>query len=78
VVGTPSSKTPIDVTIRVNGKEVAKGRVPRMSEAFFSSNDAFDVGMDSYSPVSEAYYARRPFKFNGVIDRVLVKYLQAP
>lgn len=40
-----------------------------------TANDAFDVGMDSYSPVSEAYFDRKPFKFNGNIDKVHIKYL---
>ena len=29
--------------------------------------------MDSYSPVSLAYYDRAPFKFNGKIDKLDVK-----
>ena len=64
-----------DVVIRVDGKEVAKGRVPRTAALAFTANDAFDVGMDSYSPVSEAYFDRKPFKFNGRIDSVQIKYL---
>jgi len=55
----------VDVVIRVNGQEVAKGRVPRNAPIVFTANDSFDVGMDSYSPVSLAYYDRAPFKFNG-------------
>ncbi|MBB6091688.1 arylsulfatase [Povalibacter uvarum] len=65
-----------DVVIRVDGKEVAKGTVPRTAALAFTANDAFDIGMDSYSPVSEAYFDRRPFRFNGRIDRVEIKYLQ--
>ncbi len=64
-----------DVVVRVDGKEVAKGKVPRTATLAFTANDAFDVGMDSYSPVSEAYYDRRPFRFNGKIDAVQIKYL---
>jgi arylsulfatase len=63
-----------DVVIRVNGKEVAKGTVPRTATLAFTANDAFDVGMDSYSPVSQAYYDRKPFAFNGTIERVHIKY----
>jgi arylsulfatase len=65
-----------DITIRINGKEVAKGRVPRTAALLFTANDSFDVGMDSYSPVSLAYYDRAPFKFNGNIDKVKINYLQ--
>jgi arylsulfatase len=66
----------MDVVIRVNGKEMAKGRIPRTAPLAFTANDSFDVGMDSYSPVSLAYFERAPFKFNGKIDALHVKYLQ--
>lgn len=65
---------PMDVVIRVNGKEVAKGRVPVTASLAFTANDAFDVGMDSYSPVALAYFDRAPFKFNGKIDSVHIRY----
>ena len=55
-------------------QEVAKGRVPRTAPLAFTANDAFDVGMDSYSPVSLAYFDRAPFKFNGKIDWVHIRY----
>ncbi len=64
-----------DVAIRVDGTEVARGTVPRTAVLAFTANDAFDVGMDSYSPVSEAYFDRKPFKFTGKIDTVQIKYL---
>ena len=66
---------PMDVVIRVNGQEVAKGRVPVTASLAFTANDAFDVGMDSYSPVSLAYFDRAPFKFNGRIGQVQIRYL---
>ncbi len=46
---------PLDVVIRVDGKKIAKGCVPRSAPLAFSANDAFDVGRDSYTPVSLAY-----------------------
>ncbi|WP_083241450.1 arylsulfatase [Methyloceanibacter stevinii] len=67
---------PLNVSIRINGTKVAEGTVPRSATLGFTANDAFDVGRDSYSPVSEAYFDRKPFAFNGVIDRLNVKYLQ--
>lgn len=66
---------PIEVTMRVDGNVVARGHVPRSPSLFFTTNDTFDVGMDSYSPVSEAYYDRAPFAFNGGVDKVYVKYI---
>jgi arylsulfatase len=65
---------PAEVIIRIDGKEVATGRVPRTAVLAFTANDAFDVGTDSYSPVSQAYFDRKPFKFNGKIDKVHIKY----
>lgn len=65
-----------EVVIRVGGKQVAKGTVPRTAALAFTANDAFDVGMDSYSPVSEAYFDRKSFPFNGAIDRVHIEYLK--
>ncbi|MGN7807745.1 arylsulfatase [Ensifer sp. 22521] len=67
---------PLDVVIRVDGKEVAKGRVPRSAPLAFTANDAFDVGRDSYSPVSLAYFDRKPFAFNGKIQQLKVEYLK--
>ena len=65
-----------EITIRIDGKEVAKGRAPRTAALLFTANDSFDVGMDSYSPVSQAYFDRAPFKFNGVIDKLKISYLK--
>ena len=64
-----------DIIIRIDGKEVARGQVPRTAIWAFTTNDAFDVGQDSYSPVSPAYFDRAPFKFNGRIDALQIKYL---
>lgn len=66
----------MDVLIRVNGKEVIKGRIPQTASIGFTPNDSFDVGRDSQSPVSEAYFDRAPFILNGKIDRFEAEYLQ--
>ncbi|MEO3432783.1 arylsulfatase [Inquilinus sp. CAU 1745] len=67
---------PIDVTIRVNGQAVAEGHVPRSAPLAFTANDAFDVGRDSYSPVSLAYFDRAPFTFDGEIKELAVNYME--
>ncbi|MFI8748185.1 arylsulfatase [Pseudomonas sp. NPDC077186] len=67
---------PLSVAIRIDGKEVIKGQVPRSAPLTFTANDAFDVGQDSYSPVSLAYFDRKPFKFNGEISSLKVAYLK--
>lgn len=72
--GAEGHTPPMDVEIRVNGKTVAQGRVPRAAPIAFTANDAFDVGRDSYSPVSLAYFDRKPFAFNGKIASLDVKY----
>lgn len=67
---------PLDVVVRVDGKEVAQGQVPRSAPLTFTANDAFDVGRDSYSPVSLAYFDRKPFAFNSTISSLHVQYLK--
>ncbi|MFZ0613035.1 MAG: hypothetical protein WAM73_12410 [Desulfobacterales bacterium] len=61
--------------IRVNGKSMGKGRVTRTTGYALSGNDTFDVGRNSFSPVSPLYYDRAPFAFNGEIAKVTVTYL---
>ena len=65
-----------EVTILVNGKEEIKGIVPTIVNSGFSANECFDIGIDLGSPVSEAYYDKAPFKFNGTIESVNIKYLK--
>jgi hypothetical protein len=71
---TGERATPMTVTVRANGRKVLTGTVPRIAPFGFTANDAFDVGTDSYSPVSEAYYDQAPFTYNGTISRFDVKY----
>ena len=66
---------PMNLEIRVNGKVMGQGRVPRTTGYAMSGNDTFDVGRDSYSPVSPLYYDRAPFTFNGTIQKLRIKYL---
>ena len=65
---------PIDVTLRVDGKEVASGRVPNGMSLHFTSNATFDIGTDRDSPVSLDYYDEAPFSFNGNIGRTHIQY----
>jgi arylsulfatase len=48
--------------------------VPRTTGYALSGNDSFDVGRDSFSPVSRAYRDRAPFKFSGQISELHVHY----
>ena len=67
---------PMDVTLKVNGEEVAQGRVPAAMSLHFTSNATFDIGCDLDSPVSPDYYDQAPFAFNGAIGTTTIKYLK--
>jgi arylsulfatase len=70
----PKPRGEAQIVIKVDGKVVAEGKAPRTAVLAFTANDAFDVGTDSHSPVSPAYFDRAPFKFNGKIDKVHIAY----
>ncbi|HKE00979.1 MAG TPA: arylsulfatase [Planctomycetota bacterium] len=74
----PKPGAPADVILRVNGKEVAKGRVPMTAPLLFTANDCLDIGCDLGSPVSLAYFDKAPFRFDGAIGEVHVAYPKAP
>ena len=67
---------PMDVTLKVNGKDVAQGRVPAAMSLHFTSNATFDIGTDLDSPVSLDYFDQAPFAFNGTIGTTTIKYLK--
>ena len=60
-------------SISVDGKEVGRTNVKRTVPAAFTASESFDVGVDLGSPVSQEYFDRRPFKFDGKIEKVEVK-----
>jgi len=62
------------VTLRVNGKNVAGGEVPRCAPLTFTANECLDLGADLGSPVSLDYYKRKPFEFTGKLYTTKVKY----
>ena len=67
---------PMNVSLKVNGKEVAQGQVPAAMSLHFTSNATFDIGTDLDSPVSLDYYDEAPFAFNGTIGATTIKYLK--
>ena len=67
-------KSPLNVSIKVNGKEVAGGQVPMTAPLTFTANDCLDVGSDLGSPVSLDYFEEAPFRFNGTIKETRIKY----
>ena len=58
--------------LKVDGKEVGRVTVKRTVPAAFTASESFDVGVDLGSPVSPAYFDRRPFRFDGKIEQVVV------
>ena len=59
------------ITMTVNGKKVAAGRLERTIPVQFSLGEGVDIGMDVGSPVDFTY--QLPFKFNGKIHKVTVQ-----
>ena len=59
-------------TLFVDGKEVGAAELKRTVPAAFTATETFDVGVDLGSPVSLNYYDRRPFAFDGKIEKVKV------
>ncbi len=74
----PKPGGPLKVTLSVNGKIFATGVVPVSAPLLFSANDCLDIGIALGSPVSLDYHKKVPFKFNGRIDNVNVKYISQP
>jgi len=64
---------PATLTLRVNGKEVGKGRIEE-SVPGTHGIETFDVGEDFGSPISLDYWDRAPFKFNGKIEKIYIRY----
>lgn len=62
-----------EIIMKTDGSEVARITTKRTVPLAFTASETFDVGVDLGSPVSRAYYDRRPFKFQGQISDVKVK-----
>lgn len=69
----PKPAGPADVVLKVDGNEVGRVTVKRTVPAAFTASESFDVGVDLGSPVSPVYFDRRPFKFDGRIEKVEVR-----
>jgi len=65
-----------DVTIYVDGKSVATGRVEKTQPFIFSADETADVGLDNQTPVAvteDIGYGPEETKFTGKIKKVIVK-----
>ncbi|TWU34533.1 Arylsulfatase [Novipirellula aureliae] len=56
----------------VDGKEVFGGTIPHSIPAILTIDESFDIGMDTRTGVNDKDY-QLPFRFNGKIDKVVVK-----
>ena len=74
----PERAAPAEVAFWINGKASAAGTVERTVPASFTASETFDVGMDTNSPVSDDYFDKAPFKFNGALKRLYFENLQEP
>ena len=64
---------PGNVSIFVDGDEVAATKLARTVPAAFTASESFDVGVDLGSTVAANYYEHRPFPFTGRIRAVNVQ-----
>jgi arylsulfatase len=67
---------PAQITLKVNGKVAASGKVPITAPLCFTANDCLDFGSDLGSPVSLDYFDQAPFKFNGTLGTSTIKYVK--
>ncbi|MGB8908418.1 MAG: hypothetical protein WCC84_06685 [Candidatus Cybelea sp.] len=58
------------ITMTVDGKTVAEGRMERSIPIQFSLGEGLDVGMDIGSPIDFTYDL--PFAFTGEIEKVRI------
>jgi arylsulfatase len=65
---------PLNVTLSVDGEQVAAGVVPVSAPLLFTANDCLDIGTCLGGPVSLDYYDRAPFPFEGTILSMTVRY----
>ena len=73
---SPERAAGAELTFWINGKEAAQATVERTVPAGFTASETFDVGQDTNSPVSDDYFDAVPFKFNGKIQKMHVKYIE--
>jgi arylsulfatase len=68
---------PAELKFWINGKPANGGTVRRTVPAGFTGSETFDVGMDTSSPVADAYFDKAPFAFEGELKKVYFRYLGA-
>ncbi|MCY1332846.1 choline-sulfatase [compost metagenome] len=74
-MSAPKPGSPANLSLRLNGQEVAKGSTPFTPPLTFTASETFDVAEDLGSPVALDYFERAPFAFNGKVNSVQVAYI---
>lgn len=69
--------SPVAVTLSIDGKEVAQGRVDEQVP-MRCGTETMDVGMDCVSPVCHDYEEKGLFPFTGTIESVMFEFGDAP
>ena len=60
-------------SLAVDGAKAAESRIERTSPVGkFTLDESFDVGQDTGTPVIDDYDAKMPFKFTGVLNKVVI------
>jgi arylsulfatase len=73
---TPMERAaPAELKFWINGEPAKGGTVRRTVPAVFTASETFDVGMDTSSPVADAYFDKAPFKFEGELKKLHFKNL---
>ena len=52
----------------VDGKEIARKKIPHTIPLLMSIDETFDIGIDTRTPVNDSY--KLPFRFTGTIDKL--------
>jgi arylsulfatase len=71
----PRPGGPLRITLKANGQNIGEGQIPISVPLLFTANDCLDIGQALGSPVSLNYRKKAPFKFNGKINQVHVRYV---
>jgi hypothetical protein len=61
-----------NVTLSINGKVVAQGRIENTNGNLFSADEGADVGIDEGTPVTEAYTSHNS-RFTGKINKITIE-----
>ena len=61
------------LTLYVNGKSVAEGRVEKTQPNIFSADETADVGIDNQTPVAEGIGIGADTRFTGKINKITLE-----